>query len=255
MLDIYTKIFVGIGREGMKALISFDLKNKLDLPINYMHLIQAAIYGYLKEEDDYRQLHDRGYKKGNFDYKLFTFGYLQGQYKIQAHSIIFHGRVELEIRSVDEELIRLLARNIGEKGLKLHQYQLRPREITLSEKDFLEEEIIIYMKTPITVYHTEKESKKTIFYQPNELEFQELVVKNYVRKYEAYYQKPAEPIEIETLKFSAKDKVVTNYENFYITGWKGVYRLRASNHTLKFLYNVGLGGKNAQGFGMFEKLS
>ena len=37
-----------------------------------------------------------------------------------------------------------------------------------------------------------------------------------------------------------------------IAGWKGIYRLVASEQLLNFLYQTGIGDRNSQGFGMFE---
>ena len=61
-------------------------------------------------------------------------------------------------------------------------------------------------------------------------------------------------IKIQPIQISAKDKFVTKYKQSYITGWYGIYKLIGERKYLDFLYQVGLGGKNSQGFGMFELL-
>ena len=54
------------------------------------------------------------------------------------------------------------------------------------------------------------------------------------------------------LVFKKKDKYVTKYNDFYITGWQGIYELSGKREYLEFLYYVGIGERNSQGFGMFE---
>ncbi len=59
-------------------------------------------------------------------------------------------------------------------------------------------------------------------------------------------------IEVEVVDYSPKDKVIAKYKGFYLDGWKGRYKLKGKRKYLNFLYQVGLGAKNAQGFGMFK---
>ena len=49
-------------------------------------------------------------------------------------------------------------------------------------------------------------------------------------------------------------KLVTRYKGILITAWYGTYQLTGERKYLDFLYQTGLGAKNAQGFGMFEIL-
>lgn len=45
---------------------------------------------------------------------------------------------------------------------------------------------------------------------------------------------------------------MTKYKGFYISGWLGEYELSGEAKYLDFLYQTGLGSKNAQGFGLFD---
>lgn len=81
----------------------------------------------------------------------------------------------------------------------------------------------------------------------------ELINENFKRKYNAYSGVfPEENIKIETMRFSERDKYVTKYKGFYISGWYGIYRLQGKRKYLDFLYQAGLGDRNSQGFGMFD---
>ena len=103
------------------------------------------------------------------------------------------------------------------------------------------------------VFDTDKNSGKTYYYSPDEQEFYDSVYYNFLRKYCAYTGIEAiERIELYPLRISEKDKYVTKYKDFYITAWLGEYVLSGPRKYLDFLYQTGLGSKNAQGFGMFE---
>ena len=116
-------------------------------------------------------------------------------------------------------------------------------------------ELQIKMKTPITIYSTDAESKSVYFYAPDEEFFYKKINDNFCRKYLAYCGiVPVTAIKIQPIQVSAKDKFVTKYKQSYITGWYGIYKLIGERKYLDFLYQVGLGGKNSQGFGMFELL-
>lgn len=49
-------------------------------------------------------------------------------------------------------------------------------------------------------------------------------------------------------------KMVTKYQGHYIIAWYGEYILSGKRKYLDFLYQVGIGAKNSQGFGMIEML-
>ncbi|MDO4765786.1 MAG: CRISPR-associated endoribonuclease Cas6 [Eubacteriales bacterium] len=237
----------------MKLIVKFDLQDKLKLPINYQRWIQAAIYKCLEGDSLFAELHEKGYKNGNLDFKLFTFSYLKGNYKVEKNTIIFEGEVELEIRSIEKQMIERIYNWLNEKGFQLGDYHLLPSEISRVDKKITKEEMTVYMMTPMVAHHTEKEKSCTIFYRPEDKEFMELIVQNFQRKYMAFCHQPEGEFSIELVAASDRDKVVTKYKDFFITGWKGVYKLKGKPEYLDFLYNVGLGSKNAQGFGMFEE--
>ena len=48
--------------------------------------------------------------------------------------------------------------------------------------------------------------------------------------------------------------MVTRYQGILIIAWYGTYRLSGECKYLDFLYQIGLGAKNAKGFGMLEIL-
>lgn len=240
----------------MQLIIRHAIPEQLELPLSYHHIIQAIIYKNLDNSFGYNYfLHDNGFLNGDRMFKMFTFGPLQGKYKIKDKRIVFFEEVVLEIRSPDSFMIRILAENLLKKGISYYEQHFSEVEVYISDETIEETEILVEMQSPICVYSTDMESKKTYFYAPEEMEFARAVSDNFNRKYTAYYGiEPMSDIELEPVRVTSKDKYVTKYKSFYISGWLGVYALRGERKYLDFLYQTGLGSKNAQGFGMFELL-
>ena len=229
---------------------------KLILPINYHHVLQSIIFQGLRENKEYGDfLHNRGYSNQSRSFKMFTFGPIQGKYRIREKQIIFTGEICWEVRSVDAMLLRLLQESIRQDGIVYGKQHFTDIEAILQEFEIEEEEICIRMLSPICVYATDAESGKTTYFHPAEEEFVRRINENFQRKYVGYTGvEPDSKIQMELLQLCEKDKYVTNYKGFYITAWKGRYTLRGKRKYLNFLYQTGLGSKNAQGFGMFEVL-
>lgn len=238
----------------MQLIVRHKAEPELKLPINYQHILQAIIYEGIREIPEYaKQVHDYGYHKGKRTYKLFQFSLLRGKYRIEQKKIIFEEDVSFEIRSVDSQLIHTLKDYFENKGITYGDQHYTVASVQLEDRTIESEDILVRMKTPITVHATDKFTKQTVFFRPDEARFAEYVNANFKRKYCAYTGvKPEEDIEIQPVTFSDRDKLVTKYKNFYISGWYGIYRLRGKRRYLDFLYQTGIGEKNAQGFGMFE---
>lgn len=236
--------------------IECKLKAPLVLPINYQYMVQSSIYQLLSYDarGKGKKLHDEGAYYYNRVYKLFTFGRLHGDLRIDGKKIIFMSRISLEIRSLDKDIVNILSENIDKYGLYLGENYLEPYRLILKETDLEGNKIKIKMDSPITVYRTD-ENKKTIYYTPWDGEFYNRINDNLKRKYEAAHKvklSAEQFLKIEPQKISDRDKVITKYKGFYIVGWTGEYQLQGENKLLRFLYDTGLGSKNAQGFGMFR---
>ena len=118
-----------------------------------------------------------------------------------------------------------------------------------------ERQLLIRMKSPVTVYATDLKSEKTWYFSPDEEPFCKMINDNFYRKYQAYYgMAPTSGIQLGICENSMPKKLVTRYKGTFITAWYGTYKLSGERKYLDFLYQTGLGAKNAQGFGMFEIL-
>jgi len=240
----------------MQLLVYIKLDYPLTLPINYNYILQSVIYKALSYAADVSEfVHDIGFCYGERQYKMFQFSQLKGKYNINKKNITFPECVSFEVRSPENRLIQLLYASFLEQGIIFGEKHYKHIGLELRDYTVEECELQIKMKTPITVYSTNTESKNVYFYAPDEEFFYEKVNDNFYRKYLAYSGiAPATAIKMQPIQVSAQDKFVTKYKHSYITGWYGIYKLAGKRKYLDFLYQVGLGGKNSQGFGMFELL-
>ena len=180
----------------MQLKIRHTLSEELALPLSYHHIIQSIIYRGLADESGYsRHMHNSGYAADNVNnmgrrYKLFNFSLLRGNYRVMNRQIIFRDYVEWEIRSPDIYMMRLLESVFRKNGIHYGNQHFSDVALRLMNETVEKDSIHIRMLSPICLYSTNKETKKTYFYSPEEEAFPEQVNDNFVRKYTACYGIP-----------------------------------------------------------------
>lgn len=239
----------------MRLILTLRGENPVSLPLANNHSVQGMLYAALAKSGDAAALHDEGWRSGEKVFRLFTFGPLKGTYTIMSGRITFPGEFMLEVRSVDNGFIQCLAVAFGSDGWAALDGQ---KLVIVSAQALLDvpvgENRRIRMLSPIVLYKTQQDGR-TQYVSPEDSDFGNLANTNFRAKYRAYTGAPHDGgIMLRPLRVSASDKLVTRYKGFYITGWHGIYELSGKPEHTSFLYSVGLGGKNAQGFGMFEPL-
>ena len=243
----------------MQLKIFIDLKENLELPINYNHILQGIIYHSAEtyNKNYVAKLHDIGIQNdvnSNYNFKLFTFSKIIGKKsKVEGNRIIFLDSIFWEIRSVDAYFIHLLYMSFSQNGINFGNVNIKPR-LKLENKVITDDRIHIRMLSPISVV-SKSENNKSIFLSPNDINFEKCINTNFENKYNSYYNTfPHDEIEITPDYISYKDKVITTIKGIYITAWNGTFFINSSPDLLTFLYNCGLGSKNSSGFGMFNIL-
>ncbi len=183
---------------------------------------------------------------------MFTFGPFKGKSRIEDGRIEFRDSVSMEFRCAVDSISEKMILNISGNGITIGEKNFRDIIVTSSDNRIESEDIIIKMLSPITVRRTDPNSNKTIYFNPGD-EFRQAVISNYIRKYSAFSEADSAPeILFDVIDVRSEDKYLTRYKDFIIEGYMGTYRLRGYWEALDFLYNVGLGSKNSQGFGMFD---
>lgn len=238
----------------MQFHVSFS--GPVAVPLAYQRLVQGLIYHALESAPDYRRfLHERGYGQGEKRIKCFTFGRLQGRFVREGGTITFPEGCNLELRSSDPYMIQCLLAGLPlGSSQRIGQSEVKVLAARLDDRHVISDSIEIGMLSPVTVYQTLPDGK-TDYAAPDEERFYSLIWQNARSKWTELMGLPfPEDFTVEPLVVTPKDKVVTSYKGTYITGWMGTYRLRGPQTLLDLLYQIGLGAKNSQGFGMFQVL-
>lgn len=95
-------------------ILTLDAGAGCCLPIAYQQLTQGALYAAWR--GSYPQLHDEGFAGDGQTFRLFTFGPLEGRYRVQGNEITFTGLVQLEVRSPVEDLLYALGKSLTGAG-------------------------------------------------------------------------------------------------------------------------------------------
>jgi len=237
----------------MQLTLTFSTK-ELCLPLAHRHCIQSMIYHTLSSNPVFSQaLHDGEGKDPSRVYKLFTFGQLEGAYRIVNKQIVFFDTVSLRIRSVHEELLWILLKElIPGSRLRLLQTEVTVSGCVLENRVITKPEIQIRTVSPIVAYVTNPD-KSTRFFSPKEQEFYSLSIENARRKWvQAGNPENAFSLSITPISGTLFRKQVTRFKTTIINAWDGQFLLSGNPAVLDFLYNTGLGAKSSQGFGMFD---
>lgn len=225
----------------------------ISLPIDYHHILQAVVYDLMRNGTANASLHDTGCLFGNRAYKLFTFGPPTGIFHRAGNKIVFDDMFSFEVRMWDKQLMDLIRGNIADRGIRFGSEIYRNVTCSTATNRIESDDIIISMQSPICLYTTDSLTHHTHYIRPRDPEFGPAVSHNFNRKYAAATgSEPDSEISLSVIDVRPGDKYVTRYKNFIIEGYKGTYRLKGKPEYLSFLYDTGLGAKNAQGFGMFR---
>lgn len=240
----------------MQLFIKIRLQEPLVLPLSYHHIVQAAIYELVSFGDGEmgRFLHDEGASYEKRKYKLFCFSSLHGRSWVRNKRIAFTDYMYFEVRSVNEDFIRVLDQAIREYGIRFGEVRYPVEYTKVRQRQICESRIRVRMISPVTLRVTNSERGESRYVAPWEEGFSELINANFQRKYESCYGiSPAENVNIEWVTIDRKkDEYVTRYKGHYVCGWRGTYELTGSPEALTFLYDTGIGSRNSQGFGMIE---
>ncbi len=245
----------------MKEIICFSPvdSDRIVLPIQYNHIIQAMIYSILDDELAHF-LHEKGFQTEKRTFKMFTFSRLKGRYILNKNDglIIFDGPIKLTISSHYEEFTDSIGNGfLRRQRVRLGNNNLEVKELAVEKEIVNSEEIKVYTLSPIVVYSTlfrEDGRKFTYYFNPKENDFSQIISNNLKNKYRAFYSKEPPKEEVEIKPIGHTKLSVVNYKGFIIKGYSGKFLLKGNPLLLQLGVNTGLGSKNSQGFGCVKLL-
>lgn len=108
------------------------------------------------------------------------------------------------------------------------------------------------MLSPIVAIE-KTDDNQTKYLSPRDYQFTDYLNHNFSKKYQTYYHNlPSSNLDIVVSDVSFRDKCVTRFQGIFINAWNCRLYIQGSPEYLTFIYNVGLGSKNSQGFGMIN---
>lgn len=242
--------------------LTIQLRGKqgsLRLPYHYQPFLQGILYRSISDPAFSTFLHEHGFKRGKRGYKLFCFSRLIGPMSLQRDTkqMIFKGSITWKVSTVLPEVAQFLSDYLLlQPYLHIAGQPVEVENLLIEKSEITDPSYTIQMISPITVhstYETLDGAKKTHFFAPKDGFFEEYVQQNFRRKYEAFYEEePNERFIIEPL--APGHPVITQFKGLIIKGWMGRYRIQSSPKQIQFSYLAGIGGRNSQGFGMFDLL-
>jgi len=236
----------------MQLHLTFKGSN-VSLPIAYRSIVQGMIYHALQEDSGYSDfVHNCGFIADRRQFKGFTFGPLGGAYHIQGKYICFDKEFSLEIRSIDRRMIEILSCSLATgRTVSLGKNTVEIIGSRVTDYRLLLPQAGIRLISPMTAYVTEADGS-TRFFSPEESGYLRAVEQNARRKWESFVAAETFDFHIEPIQKAHFRKEATSFKQTYITAWYGEYRIYGMPEAIDLMYQVGLGAKSSQGFGMFD---
>lgn len=243
----------------MRLTVTFNAAGDFILPVEYNHLLQAALYHQIEQPALRSFLHEQGFELGRRKFKLFTFSRLHGRLRVDSvgQKMIFSPPVKFTVCSPISFVIQEMGNGFLKQGrIRLGDAVLEVERVEVIDTVVREREILVQMLSPVVVYSTLERSagRYTYYYSPFEPRFCELVLANLAKKYLLIFGRPGDTRDFSIAPAGVKEKdfKVVKYKGTVIKGWMGTYRLRGDPQLLEVALNAGLGSKNSQGFGCCE---
>ncbi|MEQ8156049.1 MAG: CRISPR-associated endoribonuclease Cas6 [Clostridiaceae bacterium] len=197
--------------------------------------------------------------KKNKKIKPFTFSTYMEDYEIGKENIKIKGKVNLIISTPDTELFINIYNgllNTYDFSYK-NKYKLKIGKITLlNEKQIHSEEVTFKTISPIAI--KDKDGKFLRIEDENYVHELNYISDLSLKVFRGYgLERSLEFIPVNYEKVVIKEDIkgfneITNKKVFYITGYKGTFKLRGDKVDLKLLYSLGIGFRKSEGFGNVE---
>lgn len=236
----------------MQIVLTCQNTGIIDIPVNYNYYVQSAIFKILADENsDYAEYLHNIADGSKTRYKFFTFGSLIGKSHFYNKTLYYEGGIKLEIRSVSNEFLQVLANSIlNVNKLCIGKHCLSIKDVDIRGYTVPDTLLKIRTLTPI-VAKKQTEDNHTEYYSPQDVRFIKRIRETFENKYNVFVGQ-VQHSSIDILPLNVGKKVVTKYKDTWITAYHGTFEICGSTECLQFLYDVGLGVKTSQGFGMFE---
>jgi len=228
-----------------------------DLPLSYRIIFVSMIKDILKKEDKdlYNKLFVYEKKRKNKATKNYTFAVLMRKPKISDKRISFEGNVKWFFSSPDPSIFI----NVYNGLRKLNNFVYRDEKLTLKKIIPLPQKIIgdetVIFKT-LSPIHIKDKNGKPVNIESEEFQKEFSYISNVLLKnYRGYGLRKSLKFEPIKMKKVVVKEIIGGFDKkdyLYIESWKGIFRLSGAVEDLRDLYELGVGFRRNQGFGMIE---
>jgi len=248
----------------------FDMAGK-SFPFDYHNVLSAVIYNIINttDSDFARWLHDHGYGEKR-KYKFFNFSPVTakpGELEVDRKSRVVIFKTDtayMYISTPKEELAISLINSLSViKMIKVRGEWYKIDSVTAISPPSFENSAIFKAISPIVLTRPVVDEfgnfSSPEYVRPWDEDVNHMLKKNAISKYMEYGHKIDETkveffVDEEYIKRKGQDNVICarRYKKEKIIGFKVPVKVKASPEFLHFIYDIGLGAKNSQGFGMIE---
>lgn len=171
----------------MQIVLTCQNTGIIDIPVNYNYYVQSAIFKILADENsDYAEYLHNIADGSKTRYKFFTFGSLIGKSHFYNKTLYYEGGIKLEIRSVSNEFLQVLANSIlnGNK-LCIGKHCLSIKDVDIRGYTVPDTLLKIRTLTPI-VAKKQTEDNHTEYYSPQDVRFIKRIRETFENKYNVF---------------------------------------------------------------------
>jgi CRISPR-associated endoribonuclease Cas6 len=235
----------------MEVKIELNLKD-IDQGFLNKRTIQGLIYNALREDPEFSEkIHDGFLKNENRPMKMFCFSDVFGELYLDKIPKYKKSGFFL-IGCMEEHAFDLICSYFTRKS----KMQINGRQIEILSVTFKnvminkQEEIKFKTVSPIIINRSE--GKKTIYLEPNTLEYSQSIKNNLYRKFEIIYGDIEKP-EIDIGIISNIRESRTMYKEGSLKGYScSISFKNLDERIIQIILNCGIGSKNSIGFGMLK---
>lgn len=210
-----------------------------NLPIRRVlsRLFQAFVYNVLTQKEEAISI-----AKDGKSFKTMNF-------KIIYHSNMIH----INYVALDKQHEAFIAQKILKDGLHLGKIHISQTALSVKEH-YLQDRSTIRVGGFICTNVKDNASNKKVYLEPKESQFQAILHKNTIEKYEALFKQPyTQELKIKLIAQKPKERVFY-YSQGVMIAWYGVYEIEATSEMLRMILDTGMGGNCMKGLGFVEPI-
>ncbi|HEY8542105.1 MAG TPA: CRISPR-associated endoribonuclease Cas6 [Pseudothermotoga sp.] len=230
------------------------------ISINYHYQLCSFVYKRLKHTDsDFETfLHEKGFK----GFRMFTFSQLFfNKSALRDNSLlIWPSRGTWYVSSISKDFLMYFFSSLIEiPQIEIEGTVFPIEQINLLPEKEINQEMDFFMLSPLVVSVPIDQNGKLYhkFLFPGDDQFEEILNKNLIKKYEAFYGErlnTAISIEPDWEYIRKKNRItkLIDIKGIKIKGSIFPFRAKGDTRLIKIGYEVGFGERNSLGFGMVE---